>query len=325
MKKIIKITVIIGIFLTCLFWVFKDFQLRDFFDTLKNLDLKLMGVAILILLLINVIRAYRFVLYLGFSIKKFHQMLYFYFAGIAMNLSLARSGDIFRAWIVFDKLKVNLVKSFVYLGVERTFDLFMVINLLCLGNIFILTQGMGDRLYQLMSIIFVLAIGMLLAIYQGGLLYHLIPFHWLPVPRKMKKTVKKQIINVLSGLKAIKSPHLLMSSLLLSLLIWIGEMCIYTMVLKATGVEVQFWESIMVISATIFSYLVPTIPGAIAVYEASVISSLKFLGKSGQLESAALILHSFYLVVTLTTGIPCLLLSRPNFRQIFQKIRNGLK
>ena len=325
MKKIFKIAIVGSIFFACLFWFLKKFKLQDFFYVLENLDMKLIGGAVLIFIAINIIRAYRFVLYLGFSIKKFHWMLYFYFAGTALNLCLARSGDIFRTLLIFDKLKINLVKSFVYLGIERIFDLLVVINLLCLGNIFVLTKTTNNKLYYLIGAITILAVSVLLAIYKGGFLYKIIPFHLIPFSKKIKRNLKKQILRVLSGFKTIKSPRLLIASLLLSVIIWLGEMLIYTIILKATGIEIKFWESIVVISATIFSYLVPTIPGALAVYEASVIGSLELLDKSGQLAAAAFILHSFYIIVALTIGIPCLFLSRPNFKQFYQRIRNNLK
>jgi uncharacterized protein (TIRG00374 family) len=104
--------------------------------------------------------------------------------------------------------------------------------------------------------------------------------------------------------------RLLVSFLLLTVVLWLGEALIVHFVFLAFGHDLGLTDSMVVLVVSAFSSLLPTVPGQIGVFEAAVVAAASALGLQQGALATAVVLHALVLFCTSGLGLVSLLIER---------------
>ena len=258
-KNIIKISgfLISGIFL---YFTFKEIDFKDVWATLKNFNLYFTFWGVLLFLLANAIRGFRWKLMLK-PVKKVSVMscIAALFVDILGNNILpARLGDLWRSIAMKHKENVPVTTALSSLFIERILD----------GLVILLGAFVGRWIFKevptsMKKAILYLIVGILIAVLLFSLIYVIHEHRYKNCNSKMAKQVRK-IISALHFLGDTKNTIYIVA---LSILSWIIEFYSYFYFLKAVGYNGPMSLALFVMVAINIGVSIPSGPGYFGVFE----------------------------------------------------------
>jgi uncharacterized protein (TIRG00374 family) len=201
---------------------------------------------------------------------------------MANNVLPVRMGDFLRVYIIGRSERIRKSASFATVVIERLFDGFTVLALLVVvltffhlpaGNI-PFKKGLVIGGYITLAIcVFAFAILFIIKTQTRWLLKTSL-FFTRPFPSKVTKSSISSIKSFKEGLLSVESTKTMVIALLYSALIWaVFAYSIYLMGL-AFGLKLSLAASVMVLLAICMAMMIPSTPGYIGPYHASVAYSL---------------------------------------------------
>ncbi len=94
-------------------------------------------------------------------------------------------------------------------------------------------------------------------------------FTWLLLKKTFKEKIKLWFYEFLHGIKPLLSPKAFLLCLIFALCVWISEALAILMILKASGVELQFSQSVYLMCIVNLGILVPVSFANVGAYEAA--------------------------------------------------------
>jgi len=124
-----------------------------------------------------------------------------------------------------------------------------------------------------------------------------------------KRTSAGGLINrITSGFLALRSPSKIISVVLLSWAVWMGELLIVFFVARALHLNLTFFESAGVLTGLSVGVMIPAAPGYVGTYEFFGKAALTLLGKPAAASLAfVLVLHFFQLALVALAALPTLI------------------
>jgi uncharacterized protein (TIRG00374 family) len=278
--------------LLLLYWALHDVSLLELWSHIRGANLWLLALSITIQTGGFLIRAQRWGIFLRPAIARPSYRARFASTCIgfmANNLLPARVGEFARAYALSRSQPVSASAAFGSLVVERLFDaltlaLFLATPLLLPG--FLLAPGLGrEILGKVVAVLLVFAAvtaALIVLIWRPDLATW---FFRATVGRLLPHGAREKIVRIvesfISGLGSIRSPGLVLSGFLWSLLHWLcGALALYVGMLAFGIGEPGFLGAIFLQAVNAFAVSIPSSPGFFGLFEASVRVALSPFGVS---------------------------------------------
>ena len=320
MNRIIKFILGVLISVIGLYYAFRQINFWELWISIKNVNFILVILAIVILLLSNVIRAWRWQILVK-PIKDvsfepaFSSIMIGYFGNSVLPF---RMGEFLRAFVVADKTSLTASTAFGTIVIERILDFIgLSIVILLIMTVYPLTSVGGSIIIgvivlSLTAFIFFFLFGgfkssLLVKIEKSSLLR-------IGLLHKILLFIK----NFLDGATTIRATNKLGIILLYTLIIWIMYYCSTYLATIATGIELEWFGFGVLLISTTLAISIPAAPGYVGTYHAAVVyilTNLFDVGRSNA-QAAAIILHAVGTIPIVIIGAGYFLNSSLNFKDI---------
>ena len=320
MNRTIKYFLGVIISVIGLYYAFRQVKFLELLIIIKNVNIILILLAVFILVLSNVIRAWRWQILVK-PIKDvsfdpaFSSIMIGYFGNSVLPF---RMGEFLRAYVVADKTSLTASTAFGTIVVERILDfvglsalillIMTVYPLKSIGGFIII----GVIVLSLTAFIFILLFGgfkstLLVKIKKSSLLK-------MGLLRKILLFLK----NFLDGATTIRATNKLGVILLYTLIIWIMYYCSTCLATIATGIELEWFGFGVLLISTTMAISVPAAPGYVGTYHAAAVYILTNLFDVGRIDAqaAAIILHAVGTIPIVIIGAWYFLNSSVNIKDI---------
>jgi len=319
-NRIIKFILGVLISVIGLYYAFRQINFWELWISIKNVNFILVILAIVILLLSNVIRAWRWQILVK-PIKDvsfepaFSSIMIGYFGNSVLPF---RMGEFLRAFVVADKTSLTASTAFGTIVIERILDFIGLSTVILLimtvyplasvgGSIIIGVIGLS-----LTAFIFIFLFGgfkssLLVKIEKSSLLR-------IGLSHKILPFIK----NFLDGATTIRATNKLGIILLYTLIIWIMYYCSTYLATIATGIELEWFGFGVLLISTTLAISIPAAPGYVGTYHAAavyILTNLFDVGRSNA-QAAAIILHAVGTIPIVIIGAGYFLNSSVNFKDI---------
>ena len=320
MNRIIKFILGVLISVIGLYYAFRQINFWELWIIIKNVNFILVILAIVILLLSNIIRAWRWQILVK-PIKDvsfepaFSSIMIGYFGNSVLPF---RMGEFLRAFVVADKTSLTASTAFGTIVIERILDFIgLSIVILLIMTVYPLTSVGGSIIIgviglSLTSFIFIFLFGgfkssLLVKIEKSSLLR-------IGLLHKILLFIK----NFLDGATTIRATNKLGIILLYTLIIWIMYYCSTYLATIATGIELEWFGFGVLLISTTLAISIPAAPGYVGTYHAAavyILTNLFDVGRSNA-QAAAIILHAVGTIPIVIIGAGYFLNSSLNFKDI---------
>ena len=320
MNRIIKFILGVLISVIGLYYAFRQINFWELWISIKNVNFILVILAIVILLLSNVIRAWRWQILVK-PIKDvsfepaFSSIMIGYFGNSVLPF---RMGEFLRAFVVADKTSLTASTAFGTIVIERILDFIgLSIVILLIMTVYPLTSVGGSIIIgvivlSLTSFIFFFLFGG----FKSSLLVKIEKLSLLRIGLLHK--ILLFIKNFLDGATTIRATNKLGIILLYTLIIWIMYYCSTYLATIAIGIELEWFGFGVLLISTTLAISIPAAPGYIGTYHAAavyILTNLFDVGRSNA-QAAAIILHAVGTIPIVIIGAGYFLNSSVNFKDI---------
>jgi len=312
----------LGVFIsvTGLYYAFRQVNFLELWINIKNVNIILIFLAVFILVLSNVIRAWRWQILVK-PIKDvsfdsaFSSIMIGYFGNSVLPF---RMGEFLRAYVVADKISLTASTALGTIVIERILDfvglsavillIMTVYPLKSIGGFIII----GVIVVSLTAFIFIFLFGgvksTLLVKIEKSLLLRIGYFH------KILLFIK----NFLDGATTIRATNKLGIILLYTLIIWIMYYCSIYFATIATGIELEWFGFGVLLISTTLAISIPAAPGYVGTYHAAAVYILTNLFDVGRVDAqaAAILLHAIGTIPIVIIGAGYFLNSSVNFKDV---------
>lgn len=217
----------------------------------------------------------------------------------------ARGGELARTLILWRLTGASWRGALATVAVERLFDALTIIGILsALSQLFdvpplarkigwLTTAAMAGTLA-----------GALWTAYHPASLFGLMERALFFVPARLRTRVVAFCRTFVQGFAALRRPRLLLPVAGLSVVVWILEVVVYLLVMRAFDIGLPFWAAGVTLVVTNFSIAAPSAPGALGVFEAGCSGTLIALGVNKDLAlSYAIGVHLLFFVCIVGFGL----------------------
>ena len=320
MNRIIKFILGVLISVIGLYYAFRQINFWELWISIKNVNFILVILAIVILLLSNVIRAWRWQILVK-PIKDvsfepaFSSIMIGYFGNSVLPF---RMGEFLRAFVVADKTSLTASTAFGTIVIERILDFIgLSIVILLIMTVYPLTSVGGSIIIgvivlSLTAFIFFFLFGG----FKSSLLVKIEKLSLLRIGLLHK--ILLFIKNFLDGATTIRATNKLGIILLYTLIIWIMYYCSTYLATIATGIELEWFGFGVLLISTTLAISIPAAPGYVGTYHAAavyILTNLFDVGRSNA-QAAAIILHAVGTIPIVIIGAGYFLNSSLNFKDI---------
>ena len=320
MNRIIKFILGVLISVIGLYYAFRQINFWELWISIKNVNFILVILAIVILLLSNVIRAWRWQILVK-PIKDvsfepaFSSIMIGYFGNSVLPF---RMGEFLRAYVVADKTSLTASTAFGTIVIERILDFIglSAVILLIMTVYPLKTIGgsiiIGVIVLSLTAFIFIF-------LFSGFKSTLLVKIEKLSLLRfGLLRKILLFIKNILDGATTIRATNKLGIILLYTLIIWIMYYCSTYLATIATGIELEWFGFGILLISTTLAISIPAAPGYVGTYHAAAVYILTNLFNVGRLDAqaAAIILHAVGTIPIVIIGAGYFLNSSVNFKNI---------
>ena len=320
MNRSIKFILGVLISIIGLYYAFRQINFWELWVSLKNVNFVLITIAIVILLLSNVIRAWRWQILVK-PIKDvsfepaFSSIMIGYFGNSVLPF---RMGEFLRAYVVADKTSLTASTAFGTIVIERILDFIglSAVILLIMTVYPLKTIGgsiiIGVIVLSLTAFIFIF-------LFSGFKSTLLVKIEKLSLLRfGLLRKILLFIKNILDGATTIRATKKLGIILLYTLIIWIMYYCSTYLATIATGIELEWFGFGVLLISTTLAISIPAAPGYVGTYHAAAVYILTNLFNVGRLDAqaAAIILHAVGTIPIVIIGAGYFLNSSVNFKDI---------
>jgi glycosyltransferase 2 family protein len=301
-KKILQVVLGIIISLVFLWLAFRNSDLGKVFGLIKNADIGLLVIAFLISIFTLMIRSYRWKL-LGKQYKDVPWNFFFKATsmGLMLNIFLPfRTGDLFQGYFLSKNSGISKSYTLATVFLERLIDMIPPSIMILVGSFFIVlpSQVSLKRLFALLSaavICIFLVIkfhGKLLGIFAGF------------IKETHSQKLKGFFENIVHAFVFLKDRQVLTRALPLTFCVWIMYTFCTFLILRAVGIELNFWSTFVIQAIGVLSVAIPSSPGFVGTWEFFCLLALGIfsVGQDRAL-SYALVSHFMAFLPTTITGV----------------------
>ena len=317
MNKKVLIGLLIGTVL--LFLTLKQIDLKSSFEFIKASNWLLLIAGAILYCLSFVVRSFRWKMLLSkltnLPVKRCFSFLTIGF--FANNTLPFRMGEFIRAFITGKKASVSKSGVLATIVVERVFDGVTYVFLLALSMLMLKTLPVGIKNTLLTaSVIFLGAFVFLTTYSKNKQLLSKFPT-LLPFSQKIKDILSHFISSFAGGLAILHERKILIITLLLSVVVWLIEACVFFTVASAFSLNLTYYQCLFVMIAIGFAAILPSAPGYVGTVEFVGVSTLAIFGIEKNIAFGYILtLHAIQLICVAFMGIGSIVREKLTFAEL---------
>ena len=305
LRKYIEFLALCGLAVVLLWWFGRSLDWVDVRHTVGQSNGYLLGLAVFVICLAYLFRAYRWRALLAplcpASIKHLFAATTIGFSAVFL---IGRTGEVIRPVVLpMRDPRVGTSASFVTIMVERIYDLMAVILLFALNLLWFKPPSSGAtefsrvRIAGIVLLIVAIAGIACLAWFRrksttivGWL--HLRLDHWLFVPKRLIRAVVSILEQLARALRVLVDARELAATIAWTALIWALIILANFLVLRAFALPFGISETVFVLGWSLVGSLVPTPGGAAGAFHAATAAGLILLGVTRETAAAiSIVMH----------------------------------
>jgi glycosyltransferase 2 family protein len=305
MNKKVIVGILISVILVYL--SVRGINLQDVFRDLKKIQLTYVIFFILLVILMQWLRSYRWGVILQ-PMEKIDQFSLFSVTSVgflAIASIPARIGELARPYLISKRSSIKMSSALGTILVERVLDSFTV---LAIAVIVLFLTDLPPWMIRSSIIFFLLALGMfcfiIFLILRRDAALKLINKILSKLPGKFAHKIDKLIHYFIDGFQIVTNIKLLLYLFLLSSLIWFVDVLAIYMLLKAFGFTLPVLASFVVMIILIVGIAIPAGPGYIGNWHFACVLALSFFGLAkAEALSFAVVYHFLSMVIVVVLGV----------------------
>ncbi|HYV03969.1 MAG TPA: lysylphosphatidylglycerol synthase transmembrane domain-containing protein [Blastocatellia bacterium] len=289
-------------------------------QTLSSVNPAFLILAILIGSLSNLIRAARWRVFLGYSMRislrhLFNSMMIGYMAN---NVLPARMGELVRIYALERSTGVSKSRSAATIVLERTTDALVLLTTVGVISLF---SPMPDLIRRGSLIAAVgcaaAAVALLFLAFESEKVARPINRIISAISHNLGKRTQHVVARFAEGLGVLRSLKQGVLVLALTLGIWAVEAIAITLVMMSLNLSLPWAASVFLLVVLSLSFIIPAAPGGVGTYEFFVVAAMASFGlDSSRAAGLALVLHAIMYFTSGTLGLACLWSESLSFREL---------
>ncbi len=304
-----KKTLIIGTLISTLFVYLsvKDVDFSQIATGFKNADIKFVIITLLILLLLQFLKSYRWGVILS-PMEKVSQLTLFSVTSVGFFMVLAipsRVGEFVKPFLIARKSDIRLTSAIASIFVERVLDsiALLLMFILVLSNIE-LPQWLVNTGVTFFTIVLAILICMIFLALNRTYAAIFMDFFLKWFPEKISEFIKSLFDHFVDGFKMLADIKLILFVSFLSLIIWIVEgFCAYSM-FYVLNFKLPLIAGFALIVILALGLVVPTAPGFVGNWHLFCVVALALfnISKTDGM-TFAIMFHFLYVGITVFLGL----------------------
>ena len=305
MNKKVILGILISVILVYL--SVRGINLQDVFRDLKKIQLTYVIFFILLVILMQWLRSYRWGVILQ-PMEKIGQFSLFSVTSVgflAIALIPARIGELARPYLVSKRSSIKMSSALGTILIERVLDGFTV---LAIAVIVLLLTDLPPWMIRSSIIFFLLALGMfcfiIFLILRRDAALRLINRILSKLPGKFAHKIDDLIHHFIDGFQVITNIKFLLYLFFLSALIWFVDVLAIYMLLKSFDFTLPVIASFVVMIILIVGIAIPTAPGYIGNWHFACVLALSIFGLAkAEALSFAVVYHFLSMAIVVVLGV----------------------
>jgi uncharacterized protein (TIRG00374 family) len=305
MNKKVILGILISIVLVYL--SVRGINLQDVFRDLKNIQLSYVILFILLVILMQWLRSYRWGVILQ-PMEKIGQFPLFSVTSVgflAIALIPARLGELARPYLISKRSSIKMSSALGTILVERVLDSFTVLTI---AIIVLFLTDLPPWMIKSSIIFFLLALVMfcfiVFLILRRDAALKLINKILSKLPGKFAHTIDEVIHHFIDGFQIITNIKFLLYLFFLSTLVWLVDVLAIYMLLKAFCFTLPVMASFVVMIILIVGIAIPAAPGYIGNWHFACVMALSFFGLAkAEALSFAVVYHFLSMAIVVILGV----------------------
>jgi len=240
------------------------------------------------------------------------------------NVLPLRAGDIVRAFVFPAAMGVPKTTAASSLVMERLIDLMTLLCCLAIGLFAIRTAQVPPMISEsALTLAIVGGLALVLTFLFSGALANVISSAAARRgPEDRLAGVMTTVSALLRGFNAMSRPRVLASTLVISMLVWVGESGLFYFMMRGFGLDATPAMALLVMAIATLSTLVPSSPGYVGPFHLAAFTAISLVGGSAaQAGSFAVLCHlALWLPTTLVGAVA--ILSRPELFRVARAARS---
>ena len=305
MNKKVILGILISIVLVYL--SVRGINLQDVFRDLKNIQLSYVIFFILLVILMQCLRSYRWGVILQ-PMEKIDQFILFSVTSVgflAIASIPARIGELARPYLISKRSSIKMSSALGTILIERVLDGFTV---LAIAVIILLLTDLPPWMIRSSIIFFLLALGMfcfiIFLILRRDAALRLFNRILSKLPGKFAHKIDDLIHHFIDGFQVITNIKFLLYLFFLSALIWFVDVLAIYMLLKSFDFTLPVIASFVVMIILIVGIAIPTAPGYIGNWHFACVLALSIFGLAkAEALSFAVVYHFLSMAIVVVLGV----------------------
>jgi uncharacterized protein (TIRG00374 family) len=305
MKQRLLVGIVIGgVFL---YLVFRNVDLAEVYEAWENVRYDYLGLAALVLLGGNVIRAYRLgVLLSSLQTIRFARLFEITCVGVSMiNILPARLGELTRPYLLARKEGVAVGVSLATIVIERVLDISSLLLLLAVVSAFFsLPDWVIISAWSSFALSTVTMAGLSLLRWKGEAWGKAFGCQKKDKQTLVRRFLEKFFYSFAAGLASSFDHRSLLLASLLSLLLWVLSSLAIHLALLSMNIHLPFYAALTVQIILCLGLILPSAPAFIGSIQFFIVTALSIFSVPSDIAlSYALLFHGLVLAVTVGLGL----------------------
>ena len=308
-KKVILGILISVVSIFLVYLSVREIKLQDAFRDLKNIQLSYVIFFILLVILMQLLRSYRWGVILQ-PMEKIDQLSLFSVTSVgflAIASIPARIGELARPYLIAKRSTIKMSSALGTILVERVLDFFSVLAIAVVVLFYIdkdLPSWMiisSVLLFSLTLVIFCCILGL---IWRREKAIKIINKILGKFPGKFANKIDELIHHFIDGFQIITNIKFLLYLFFLSALVWLVDVLAIYMLLKAFDFTLPVMASFIVMIFLIVGIAIPAAPGYVGTWELACIQGVKIFGLAeAEALSFAVVYHFLSMAIVVILGV----------------------
>lgn len=290
-----------------LYIAFRGVDWREAGGAIRDANVWLLAAALPVLLLLFVVRAYRWrlLLYPTSDVSVFSCFAALNIGYAAGNLLPLQMGELARAYVLGEAAGIPKARVLSTIAVERLLDVIILLTLaVSLVPFVALPAPASASLALVIAVVAAAVTGITIAVLDRPRVERWIERMAGAMPERAGAQIRRFSGSLLDGLSAIGDARMLFAIIAWSLISWTVSAAVVWLLLQAFSLDVPLSAAPFLLVVTTLAFFIPSSPGSVGVYDAVAVRSLVgvFGVAQGAATSYAIVAHAFYLVPATLLG-----------------------
>ncbi|MDR1942999.1 MAG: flippase-like domain-containing protein [Endomicrobium sp.] len=319
-KHFLKILAGICVSIVLIWLTLRQIDIKKSFELIAGVKYFVLIPGILVYVFTYILRSVRYY-YILLPLKKtkiLDNFPYTIIGFFANNIIPLRLGELIRAKITGERLRVSRSSVLATIVIERLFDVIVFVLFFFLIVTVMSFPEFIKRFFYILTIVFFICLTMLyiMLTHKNKALKVLSK---MPISSAVESLITAFLNRFTGGLAVLKKPSILMKNFIFSGILWITEALFVVIVAYACGIRISILGGIFTVIIVGMGSIIPTAPGYFGAFELMGVLALSTLSVDKDLAFICMaICHFLQLVVIFTLGWLCVLKTKFTFSDLFK-------